>query len=184
MNIEAISSVWVIVGLIALGTFLMMGVLAKMFRKAGPHEALIVYGFRGTRIVQGSGTIIFPMVESCRDWEHKGDCSMGGSEEGESPLCSCCVSGSQHGTPLSLFPVFGIPYLEESQDRDGSEPLGNAVSDLGISQTRDSQSNSLCNRCRKVATKKYANCNVKYCSRVCQRQDWKEHKKNCEVARA
>jgi flotillin len=67
MNMEAINSVWVIVGLIVLGTLLMMGVLAKMFRKAGPHEALIVYGFRGTRIVQGSGTIIFPMVESCRE---------------------------------------------------------------------------------------------------------------------
>src|SRR6266436_2082303 len=67
MEFPAITSVWVIVALIALGTFLMMGVLAKMFRKAGPHEALIVYGFRGTRIVQGSGTIIFPMVESCRE---------------------------------------------------------------------------------------------------------------------
>jgi len=67
MNFAAINSVWVIVALIVLGTFLMMGVLAKMFRKAGPHEALIVYGFRGTRIVQGSGTIIFPMVESCRE---------------------------------------------------------------------------------------------------------------------
>src|SRR5437879_1767276 len=67
MNIEAISSVWVIVGLIALGTFLMMGVLAKMFRKAGPNEALIVYGFRGTRIVKGGGTIIFPMVEQCKE---------------------------------------------------------------------------------------------------------------------
>jgi flotillin len=67
MNMQAINSVWVIVGLIVLGTILMMGVLAKMFRKAGPHEALIVYGFRGTRIVQGSGTIIFPMVESCRE---------------------------------------------------------------------------------------------------------------------
>src|SRR5258706_6316291 len=66
MNIEAISSVWVIVGLIALGTFLMMGVLAKMFRKAGPHEALIVYGFRGTRVVKGGGRIIVPMIESCR----------------------------------------------------------------------------------------------------------------------
>src|ERR1700736_6419224 len=66
MNFEAISSVWVIVGLIALGTFLMMGVLAKMFRKAGPHEALIVYGFRKMRIVKGGGTIIFPMVETCR----------------------------------------------------------------------------------------------------------------------
>src|SRR6202163_2288819 len=67
MNFEAINSVWLIVALIVLGTFFMMGVLAKMFRKAGPHEALIVYGFRGTRIVQGSGTIIFPMVESCRE---------------------------------------------------------------------------------------------------------------------
>jgi len=67
MTMESLNSVWVIVGLIALGTFLMMAVLAKMFRKAGPHEALIVYGFRGTRIVQGSGTIIFPMVESCRE---------------------------------------------------------------------------------------------------------------------
>src|SRR6201993_445102 len=67
MTMESLNSVWVIVGLIALGTFLMMGVLAKMFRKAGPHEALIVYGFRGTRIVKGHGTLIFPMVESCRE---------------------------------------------------------------------------------------------------------------------
>src|SRR6266852_1951479 len=67
MNFPAITSVWVIVVLIALVLFLLMGVLAKMFRKAGPHEALIVYGFRGTRIVKGSGTIIFPMVESCRE---------------------------------------------------------------------------------------------------------------------
>src|ERR1700682_5030989 len=67
MNIEAISSFWIIVGLAVLALFLVMGLLAKMFRKAGPHEALIVYGFRGTRIVQGSGTIIFPMLESARE---------------------------------------------------------------------------------------------------------------------
>ena len=29
-------------------------------------KRLIVYGFRGTRIVKGSGTVIFPMVETCR----------------------------------------------------------------------------------------------------------------------
>ena len=63
----SINNAWIIAGLIVLALFFMMGVLAKMFRKAGPHEALIVYGFRGTRIVQGSGTIIFPMVESCRE---------------------------------------------------------------------------------------------------------------------
>src|SRR6478609_5595909 len=58
---------WIIVGLMVLASLLIMVTLAKMFRKAGPNEALIVYGFRGTRIVQGSGTIIFPMVESCRE---------------------------------------------------------------------------------------------------------------------
>ncbi len=64
---EALNGVWVMVGLIVLGTLFVLGLLAKMFRKAGPHEALIVYGFRGTRIVKGGGTIIFPMVESCRE---------------------------------------------------------------------------------------------------------------------
>ena len=43
-----------------------MAMFAKLFRKAGPHEALIVYGFRGTRVVKGRGTVIFPMVENCR----------------------------------------------------------------------------------------------------------------------
>ena len=41
--------------------------LARMFRKAGPNEALIVYGFRGPRVIKGHGTIIFPMVENCRE---------------------------------------------------------------------------------------------------------------------
>ena len=44
----------------------LMAMFAKLFRKAGPHEAIIVYGFRGTRVVKGRGTVIFPMVESCR----------------------------------------------------------------------------------------------------------------------
>jgi len=44
-----------------------MALMARMYRKAGPHEALIVYGFRGTRIIKGGGTIIFPMVEQCKD---------------------------------------------------------------------------------------------------------------------
>ncbi len=43
------------------------GLLAKMFRKAGPNEALIVYGFRGPRMIKGHGTVIFPMVENCRE---------------------------------------------------------------------------------------------------------------------
>ena len=44
-----------------------MGLFAKLYRKAGPHEALVVYGFRGTRVVKGHGTVILPMVENCRE---------------------------------------------------------------------------------------------------------------------
>src|SRR5580692_7504280 len=59
--------IWVIVGLMVLAVMLLMSMLAKLYRKAGPHEALVVYGFRGTRVVKGHGTVIFPMVESCRE---------------------------------------------------------------------------------------------------------------------
>src|SRR5579859_6265818 len=56
-----------IAGIAALALILLMGILARMYRKAGPNEALVVYGFRGTRVVKGHGTVIFPMVENCRE---------------------------------------------------------------------------------------------------------------------
>jgi flotillin len=56
-----------IVGLGVLALIFILGLLAKMYRKAGPNEALIVYGFRGPRVIKGHGTVIFPMVESCRE---------------------------------------------------------------------------------------------------------------------
>jgi len=55
------------VGIGVLVLVFLLGMLAKMFRKAGPNEALIVYGFRGPRVITGHGTVIFPMVESCRE---------------------------------------------------------------------------------------------------------------------
>jgi flotillin len=54
-------------GLALLGLILVLGLLARMYRKAGPNEALIVYGFRGPRVIKGHGTVIFPMVENCRE---------------------------------------------------------------------------------------------------------------------
>src|SRR2546421_11730855 len=62
-----ISPTIVIAGLMVLALLFLMALFAKLFRKAGPHEALLVYGFRGTRVVKGHGTVIFPMVESCRE---------------------------------------------------------------------------------------------------------------------
>ncbi|HXM15979.1 MAG TPA: hypothetical protein VN933_12110, partial [Candidatus Eremiobacteraceae bacterium] len=60
-------SVPVIAGLVVLTLLLGLAFLAKLFRKAGPHEALVIYGLRGTRIVKGGGTIIYPMIEQCRE---------------------------------------------------------------------------------------------------------------------
>ena len=55
------------VGLGVLALIFLMGILARMYRKAGPNEALVVYGFRGPRVIKGHGTVIFPMVENCRE---------------------------------------------------------------------------------------------------------------------
>jgi flotillin len=57
----------IVVGcLLALCVLFIVGMFAKLFRKAGPHEALVVYGFRGTRVIKGRGTVIYPMVETVK----------------------------------------------------------------------------------------------------------------------
>jgi len=60
------TNVWIIAGLMVVAVLLLMSMFAKLYRKAGPHEALIVYGFRGTRIIKGHGTVILPMIETCK----------------------------------------------------------------------------------------------------------------------
>ena len=54
-------------GLGVLALILILGGMARMYRKAGPNEALIVYGIKGPRVVKGHGTFIIPMVENCRE---------------------------------------------------------------------------------------------------------------------
>ena len=61
------TGVFVMAGLMVLVVFIILALFAGIYRKIGPHEALVVYGFRGTRIVKGHGTLIFPMVESCKE---------------------------------------------------------------------------------------------------------------------
>lgn len=51
---------------IVLVVLVLMATAATLFRKAGPHEALIVYGLRKTRIINGGGTFIVPMIETYR----------------------------------------------------------------------------------------------------------------------
>ena len=60
------SEVFIIAGLMVLAVLFLMAMFARLYRKAGPNEALVVYGFRGTRIVIGRGTLILPMLQSYR----------------------------------------------------------------------------------------------------------------------
>jgi flotillin len=65
MHIPA--EVFIIGGLMVLAVMFLMSMFARMYRKAGPHQALVVYGFRKTRIIKGGGTFIWPMFENYRE---------------------------------------------------------------------------------------------------------------------
>jgi flotillin len=57
----------VIAGVAILAVVFIILMSARLYRKAGPNEALIVYGFRGApRVIKGGGTVVLPMVELCR----------------------------------------------------------------------------------------------------------------------
>jgi flotillin len=46
--------------------FVMLTGFIRAFRKAGPNEALVVYGMRGKRVITGGGAVILPLVETFR----------------------------------------------------------------------------------------------------------------------
>ena len=58
--IIVVAMVFVVLALIVMFT--------TLFRKVGPNEALIVYGFglSEPRVVKGGGTLVLPMVQSAR----------------------------------------------------------------------------------------------------------------------
>jgi flotillin len=64
---EFSTEILVISGLMALAILFLMAMLARLYRKAGPHQALVVYGMRGTRVIKGGGTVIWPMFENYRE---------------------------------------------------------------------------------------------------------------------
>lgn len=53
----------IVVGLIVLATLVIMGMMARMFVKAGPNEAIIRYGFGGPKVIIGHGALIYPVVQ-------------------------------------------------------------------------------------------------------------------------
>jgi flotillin len=66
-GLSTVVTIWIFVGLGVMVILFLMSTMARLYRKAGPHEALIVYGLRGRRVISGKGTIVWPMVENCRE---------------------------------------------------------------------------------------------------------------------
>jgi flotillin len=56
----------IVVGLAFVLLFI-FGMVATLFRKVGPNQALIVYGFGGTKVVKGSGKVVWPMLQQSRE---------------------------------------------------------------------------------------------------------------------
>src|SRR5579859_4264238 len=61
---DGYATVWIIGGLAVVAVMCLIAMVARLFRKVGPHEALVVYGFRKQRVVKGGGAVIFPMIET------------------------------------------------------------------------------------------------------------------------
>ena len=61
------TEVWVMVGIALFVLFSITTIVTRMYRIAGPNQALIVTGIRGTHIVNGGGTLVMPLVEQARE---------------------------------------------------------------------------------------------------------------------
>jgi flotillin len=56
----------IVVGLVAVVLLLVL-MSARLFKKVGPNEAMIVYGIGGTKVVKGGGRIVWPMIQQSRE---------------------------------------------------------------------------------------------------------------------
>ncbi len=56
----------IVIGLVFV-VLAILAISATLFRKVGPNQALIVYGFGGTKVIKGSGKVVWPMVQQSRE---------------------------------------------------------------------------------------------------------------------
>lgn len=61
MNLE-----WIVGGAVVV-LLLVLWMVVGLYRKVGPNQALIVYGRGGTRVHTGSGTVVWPFLQSARE---------------------------------------------------------------------------------------------------------------------
>jgi len=59
--------VTIIVGLCVVAILALLYGVGRMFRKAAPNQAIIVYGFRKPRVIKSGAAVIFPVLETYRE---------------------------------------------------------------------------------------------------------------------
>ena len=131
-------------------------------------------------------------TERCRRWSHTANCEYLSSgvpvseKIDQSPLCSC-GRGKHLGsftqkkswkdftpyvTRAAISPLFAVPFV----DSIGADMLDAA--------RRHAQRDNACANCHGPGEPKLLVCstckNVSYCSKSCQKADWKVHKKYCK----
>ena len=127
------------------------------------------------------------MAERCRDWKHKDTCEYMRDipdhlEREQSPICSCgmdMLALELLATKMSLqllscltrvaiSPLYAAPYVEETG------------ADIGRKSAGATNTSESCRICNKKGSRKCARCmEARYCSKECQVNDWKVHKKTC-----
>ena len=131
-------------------------------------------------------------TERCRRWSHTANCEYLSSgvpvseKIDQSPLCSC-GRGKHLGsftqkkswkdftpyvTRAAISPLFAVPFV----DSIGADMLD--------ASRRHAQRDNACANCHGPGEPKLLVCstckNVSYCSKSCQKADWKVHKKYCK----
>jgi MYND finger len=150
------------------------------------------------------------MVERCRDWEHTSECEYitGPSPktaDGRSYTCSCgmgkvnaefeknkeWMGHKPFVIRCAVSPLFPAPYVEQTRlatldlmgrGMEAAQQIPPSPLDAMVAPF-DNDLGKICEVCRKNGNaKKCAACeNVFYCSKECQKKDWKRHKGVCTV---